>query len=201
MARRRSYQKGNVQPRAGGWTLRYREFNQATRKWITRREKLGVFKSKKAALRAAEPIMVRVNEQNNSDKPPPQLRSDITFSQFVQGRWRAYTLSAEHGPSTIDCYNSLIKNHLLPRFADDRLDQIKPVDISMFLEDLRSKKVAANTLQSFYSLLRLMFDIALAWELIAGSPVRPKLHRPKKVTSEKPYSTTAADSSAAGWIV
>lgn len=184
MARRKSYQRGNVQFHNGVWTLRYREFDYATRTWITRRERLGTFKTKKEARRAAEPIMARVNKRNNSDKPS-KVQSDMTFKQFVAGRWRAYTVSAKHQPSTVDCYNNLLNNHLLPVFGARRLNQIVPTDISDFL-DAKRPIVAANTLMSFYGLLRLLFDLAVEYDLIERSPVRPKLHRPETAKVEKP---------------
>ena len=53
MTRKKSYQKGNVQLHNGVWTLRYREIDHRTGKRITKRERLGIFKNKKAALRAA----------------------------------------------------------------------------------------------------------------------------------------------------
>jgi len=184
MARRKTYQRGNVQLHNGVWTLRYRELNHATCKWFVKREKLGTFKSKKEARRAAEPIMARVNERNNSDKPPEIQH--LTFRQFVEGRWKAYAVSTRHQPSTMDCYGSLLKTHLLPHFGNRQLREILPTDISDLLEGLQAKKLSANTLQSIYSLLRLMFELACEYDLIERSPVRPKLHRPETAKVEKP---------------
>jgi hypothetical protein len=62
----------------------------------------GRFKSNKAASKAAEPIMARVNERDNSDKPP-EIYSDLTFKQFVEGRWKVYADPAEHRTSADDC--------------------------------------------------------------------------------------------------
>jgi integrase len=133
--------------------------------------------------------MVGVNQRNNGDRPS-KLHSVVTFRQFVLDRWKAYTFSAKHQPSTRDCYNSLINNHVLPRFGDRALGQITPADISEFLESLQPK-VSANTLQSFYSLLRLMFDVACEYDLIPSSPVRPKLHRPETAKVNKPTLTAS----------
>ena len=188
MARKKSYQKGNVDLHNGRWTVRYREFDHASRKWVIKREVLGKFKNKKEARRASEPIMMKANERNNSDKPPEkpsEIYAEMTFRQFVESRWKKYTVSAKHQPSTLDCYGSLIKHRLLPHFGDKRLRSITPSHISDFLEGLEAQ-VAANTLQSLYSLLRLMFDIACEYDLIERSPVRSKLHRPETAKVEKP---------------
>jgi integrase len=182
MTRKKSYQKGNVQLHNNVWTLRYREIDHRTGKWDTKRERLGIFKNKKAALQAAEPVMAQVNERNNSDKPPEA--EHLTFRQFVESRWRAYSVTAKHQPSTIDCHSSLLKIHLLPRFGEMFLKDIKPMHISECLESLCRK--SANTQLSIYSLLRQMFDLAQQYDLIQQSPVRPKLHRPEAARVSKP---------------
>src|SRR5215475_12525176 len=80
MTRKRSYQTGSVKRHNGVWTRRYRELNHRTGKYVNKREQLGEFKSVPAARRAAAPIMARVNEHNNSDKPLEAL--PLTFRQF-----------------------------------------------------------------------------------------------------------------------
>lgn len=184
MTRRKSYQKGNVQLHNGQWTLRYRELDHSTGKWATKRVKLGSWRSKKKVREAADLLMKEINERNNSTEVP-KSHADIRFKEFIDGRWKAYTTSAKHQPSTRDCYGSLIRIHLLPYFGQRRLRSITPADISRFLERLQPK-VSANTLQSFYGLLRLMFDLAYQYDLIDSNPVRPRLHRPESVKVEKP---------------
>ena len=180
--KRKSYQRGAVLLKGGYWTLRYRELDYRTGKWINKRERLGKFKTKAAARRAAEPIMARINERNNSDKPPEA--EHLTFKQFVDSRWKAYARTANFQPSTMDCYNCLLKTHLLPRFGQMLLKDIKPLHVSQLLESLSGK--AANTLLAVYSLLRQMLDLAWQYDLIEQSPVRPKLHRPDVPKVKKP---------------
>jgi hypothetical protein len=148
--KRKSYQCGALLLKGGYWTLRYRELDHRTGKWINKRERLGKFKNKTAARRAAEPTMAQVNERDNSDKPPEVQH--LTFRQFVESRWKAYTVTANLQPSTIDCYNSLPRINLLPRFGEMLLKDIKPMHVSECLESLHRK--AAKTLLSIYSLLR-----------------------------------------------
>lgn len=185
MARKKSYQKGSVRLHRDEWTLRYREFDHDSRKWNIKRVKLGKFKDKKAALRAAEPIMARVNERNNSASAPAK-RAEITFREFIAKRWKAYTVS--HQPSSIDTRNSLINTHLLPFFGEKKLASITPGDISDFL-DLTREKISASTVQYLYSLLRLMFSLAEDFDLIERTPIRKKLHRPEVRRAEKPTLT------------
>src|SRR5262245_22093347 len=176
MARKRkSYQRGSVRLHNGKWTLRYRE------EGTIKRVMLGEFKSEKQARREADRIMATVNVTNGK---PLQM----TFKQFVEGRWQAYTLKKNYQPSTLDLYGSLNRIHLLTFFEDKLLTEIAPTDVSDFLDRLQPK-VSTNTLQAIYSLLRLMFDLAFQLDLIEASPVRPKLHRPETARVDKPTLT------------
>lgn len=182
--KQKTYQHGCVQLKNGIWTLRHRELDRRTRKWINKRERLGKFKSKRDAQRAAEPIMARVNERNHTDKPR-KVQEPVTFKRFIATRWKAYTMQAMHQPSTVDSHTSLIKCHLLPFFGEMELGVVAPADISDFMDSKRGK-ASANTMQNLYGLLRLMFELAEQYDLIERSPVRPKLHKPEMPRGEKP---------------
>lgn len=186
MTRRKSYQRGNVQLHNGQWTLRYREFSDRTRKWILKREVLGKFKNKKAALKAAEPIMIRVNERNNCK--PSEVYSDLAFRQFIDTRWHAYEISAKHKRSTRDCRKVLLKNQILPYFGDKLMTEITPEDIADFLNEM-GRTLKPNTLQSLYGMLNLMFEIARQYDFIPQNPVRPLVHKPEPEPIEKPTLT------------
>jgi integrase len=190
MTRKKTYQKGSVRLHYGNWTLRYRELDHLTGEWTTRRVILGKFKDKKTALKAAEPIMARINERNNTE--PQKLNLEITFKEFIETRWKFYRQSAKHQPSTIENHDSLIKNHLMPFFGKKKLREVQPSDISKFLQlKTDEDKLSNNTMQNLYGLLRLMFDIAAQFDLIEKSPVRPKLHKPEVEKVKKPTFSAA----------
>lgn len=185
MTRRKSHQKGSVKLHHGQWTLRYRELNHGTGKWTLKRECLGDFKGKKAALRKAAPIIEAINERNNSRAllGAPNAVA-ITFRQFIELRWRPYT-QTRHQISTINCHNSLIKNHLIPFFGEKPVADITPSDITDFLSSRRDE-LSGNSLQTVYGVLSLMFEIATQHDLIEHSPVRALLHKPEAVSVHKP---------------
>lgn len=69
MARRKSLQRGNLQWHNGCRTLRYREKDHRTGKWVMKRERLDSFadpKQKKAARKAADLFIAGVDIRNNS---------------------------------------------------------------------------------------------------------------------------------------
>lgn len=184
MARRRSYQRGNVEMHNGVWTLRFRLYNYDTRKWEQKREVIeGDFKNKKAARRATEGRMSEVNDHNNRGKA--QRRVEMTFAQFVQTRWKERART--HQPSTMVSYNSMLSNYILPAFGEKALADITPSDLSDFLES--TLNLSASTRSMIYSLLNVIFDLAKQLDIITDSPVRSKLHRPALERKEKPILT------------
>ena len=190
MTRKNSHQKGNLQWHRENWTVRYWELNHQTKEWKLRRERLDGYddpNKKKAARKAADDFIATVNERNNNPKVPKLRKEDseITFKQFVEGRWKAYTITARHQVSTLDQRSSLIKKRLLPFFGEKKLKEIKRADISDFLEDLYGK-LSQHTLQNLYGLLRSMFSVAVDYELIKKSPVKQKIHKPEMMKVEKP---------------
>ncbi len=189
MTRRKTYQKGSVKLHNSNWTLRIRELVHASGKWQMHRYNLGKFKDRKDALKAADPIIRRVNECNNSE--PQKLYSRITFKDFLETHWKVYTVQAKHQISTIDTQNSLIQFHLSPVFDEKLMREVKPSDIGQFLHAKLNQKLSGSTLQMLYGLLRLMFDIAEQYDIIEKSPVRPKLHKPEIQRTEKPTLTAA----------
>ncbi|MFY9610021.1 MAG: tyrosine-type recombinase/integrase [Blastocatellia bacterium] len=163
-------------------SLRYRELDHATGKWTLKRECLGALKSKKAATRAAEPVMKNINERNSS-RSRARNAVVITFKEFIELRWRPYTQS-RHQISTINCHNSLIKGHLIPFFGEKPVANITPSDITDFFSDRRDE-LLGNSLQTVYVVLNLMFEIARQHDLIEHSPVRKLLHKPEPVLVDK----------------
>ncbi len=191
---RRSYQRGYLQWHRGSWTLRYRERDRQTGEWRPRRTKLEGFDDptkKKAAQKAADDLIAQVNERNNVPiKKQKSKPDDITFRQFAEGRWKAYMISANHQPSTIDQRNSLLKNHLSPFFGEMKMGEISRSNVSDFFESIQGK-VSGNTAHNLYGLLGSMFVVAAEHGLCKRSPVRSKIHRPRIGKAEKPVLTAA----------
>jgi integrase len=191
MTQRKSYQKGSVKLHNGSWTLRYRELDHTSGNWTIRRKVLGKFKDKKDALKASEPIMAQVNERNNTE--PKKLYKNITFKEFLESYWKPYTVKKKLQISTMDQRNTIIDLHVLPYFGEKRMQDVQPSDISSFfqLKAKSEKKYSNSTLQAFYGIVRVLFDLAEQNDVIDRNPVRPKLHKPEGVKVEKPTLNAA----------
>jgi integrase len=182
---RHTHQKGNLQFHGGVWTVRYKLLNHQEDRWAWKRERLeGCYdkNNKKAAIKAKQPIMVRVNEYNNNPRP---TRKAVTFREFVDGLWKSYTAERGIERSTIEGYNSMIKQHLMPAFGSKWLDQLTPADMTAFFASIKGKtsdKYALN----LYQLLNIMMEVASQFDLIDKKPLRSKLHKPQYKPKEKP---------------
>ena len=185
--RRRSYQRGSLQWQSRQWTLGYWLLDHRSGKWLQKREREALKdctdrNSKKAALRAAEPFMARINELNNN---PVKADNTVTFADFIKTRWASYLAKVDLQPSTIASYDSMIKKHLMPAFGSMRMAEITPGSMTDFFDRLRSKvspKYAANV----YALANTMFELAYQYEVIPSKPVRSLLHKPQYEIEEKP---------------
>ncbi len=184
MTRRKTYQKGSVKLQNGKWTLRIREFIHPSGSWQMRRFNLGKFKDRKDALKAADPNIRRFTERNNAE--PQKLFEKVTFREFVEPHWKPYTVKKKLQVSTLYQRERILGTHILPFFGSKMMRDIQPSDISKFLRERIDEEYADNTLQNFYAILRVIFDLAEQNDVIEKSPVRSKLHRPEKGKVEKP---------------
>lgn len=185
MARRRSYQKGNVQWHNRQWSIRYWELDHQTGKWSLKRSKLDGCNdknNKKAALKAAAPFMAQINEQNNN---PRKKSETTTFRSFIGGLWESYQANEKLQPSTIYSYASMIKIHLMPAFGDKLIQELTPADMTAFFDNLRDK-VSPKYASNLYALLNTMLEVAYQYDVISSKPLKSKLHKPKYEVDEKP---------------
>lgn len=194
MTRKTTYQKGSVQPckgqrNKGQWDVVYRLYDHSSRTWSQKRERLGRYPNKKAAKKAAEPKMARINQHNNCTDAR-MLYKGITFAEFIEKRWREYEASAKHRQSTLDCRGSLLKHHIAPYFDKKVLGEISPSDIGDLLQKERAK-VSGSTLHQLFSLLKLIFEIARQYDYVEQNPVRPLVHRPDFQRQEKATLTVS----------
>jgi integrase len=180
--RRTSYQRGTIQYHFGRWTVLYRERDENGRS-KQRRHDLGLESkaSRKQALIAAQAVMENVNLRNNN--PEPTVVS-IKFARFTETVWRSYMTNAGLKDSTIYSYDSMMRNYVLPKMGELRLQEITPEDVSHVMQGAEEK--AAKYRSNLFGLLKVAFEVAKQFDLIVKSPVRSKIHKPKLEAKEKP---------------
>ena len=186
---RNSFQGGTVElkKRRGGdvWSIRYRLRDPYSKKgWKHKRELLPECKTEKEARRV---LIMRAAEINSSNNSPQPLA--MTFADFSSSFWEAYLKNRQIKPSTIYSYRSMLDNFILPEFGKMQVAQIRPADITNFLGKAENRGASTKYRLNLYSLLKVMFEVAVEYELVTVSPVRRKLHRPQYKARKKPALT------------
>lgn len=187
---RSSFQRGWLEKRKRKnsvvWLLRYRVRDTSQKNgWRIQCETLRNCPSKKAALNVLERRMREVNALNND----PNRSVEITLREFTSGLWSQYLASKGVRSSTRYSYTSMLERHVLPEFGSMLLEQITPIQIARFFQELRRCGLSPHYQLNIYALLRTLFELAVEYEVIAVSPIRKKLHRPCYRPKEKPSLT------------
>ena len=79
--------------------------------------------------------------------------------------------------------------HLEPRFGDTPLDEIKPLDLETFKQELFGKGLAPKTTHHVLCLLRAIYNKMKEWELYDGPIPTEKFKMPKVDNSRVRYLT------------
>lgn len=89
------------------------------------------------------------------------LRCVPTFQEFAT-RYLDYVMHSKRSWQTDE---SLLRNHLLPRFGTRHLDEIRKDDIIALHHGRRAEGAAPGSANRLLILLRYMFNLALRWEV------------------------------------
>jgi integrase len=81
---------------------------------------------------------------------------------------------------TEENYRSLLRNHILPRWAHTPLGEITTLDVTVWFKDLR-RRLAPATVASIRSLLSMILSDAVKQRLIPVTPVHPHRRRGRRV--------------------
>ncbi|WP_312474146.1 site-specific integrase [Neobacillus sp.] len=118
----------------------------------------------------------------------------MLFSAFVE-EWRKKYLIKEFSQTTINQYNSLLKNHILPAFGHIRIDKFNTMQIINLFSQLREKgsrkdgrgeTLSDRTISHVYRVLKKLFDKAEEWNVIKDNPIK-KVSKPKFEEKEMEY--------------
>ena len=89
------------------------------------------------------------------------LKAVPTFDSFVLDHYMPYVKSYKRSWDTDD---SLLRNHLLPRFGNKHLDEITRGDILKLVQDRLASGAKPGTANRVLILMRYAFNLALRWE-------------------------------------
>ena len=107
-------------------------------------------------------------------------REYLTFGTFYE-RW----IASKHNlkPSTRVSYEQTFRLHILPAFTGKRLEQITPLDVQAWIDDLTASGMNPSTVARCFRNFRGCMKQAEAWELINKAPT-VKINLPRKDNNE-----------------
>lgn len=100
-------------------------------------------------------------------------KSVPTFDKFAPRFIDEFAVANHHKPSGIASKQSVIDNHLLPRFGSKRLNEITDADIQKLKADLADRN--PKTVNNILSVLSKMLKVAADWGEVIEPPVRIRL--------------------------
>jgi integrase len=118
----------------------------------------------------------------------------MLFSAFVKDLRTKY-LVKELSQTTLKTHDSLLKNHILPKFGHLRIDKINTMQIISLLSQLgeegsrkdgRGEILSNRTISHIYGVLKRVFDKAEEWKVVIDNPMK-KVKKPKFEQKEMGY--------------
>jgi len=93
----------------------------------------------------------------------------VTFARWVD-EWRGTTVDLRS--STRARYERDLRLHILPRFGQAQLAQIRPRHVRVWLAEMSASGIPVSAIRRRFSAFRKIMGDAVAMETIAGSPCR-----------------------------
>jgi integrase len=151
--------------------LRYRDKHGKQKQY-----KIGDTKSLtfEQARNAAQTLRARVVLGENLSAEKAALKNVPTFQTFVNERYIPYIKGYKRSWKSD---NSVLRNHLLPKFGRLHLDEITTEAIIAFHHAMRSQGYAAATSNRIVIMMRYMFNLAKKWG-IQGADTNPSVGIP-----------------------
>ena len=144
--------KGSVRKRGSTWSYC---FDLGTIEGKRQRKEKGGFATKKAAEKA---LAAAINEYNSTGEA--FTPSDMTVSDYLD-QWYRQQVQMNLKHSTQTNYASVIRNHLKPALGPYRIGALKPAAIQEYINGLKQKGFARNTVSGILSVLSASLNYAV----------------------------------------
>ena len=112
-----------------------------------------------------ETIEGRVEKQRAKTKVRQPLTVEVYGERWIAQRkkegLRAWRDEATH-----------LRKHVFPTLGDRRLEEVRPLDIRDFVQNLRGGGLANKTVRNIYGTLHRLFEEAVAYEILDKTPCR-----------------------------
>jgi integrase len=154
-----------------GWSVRWRDVDGS-------QGEKGGFASRKDALAYGKTQEVRVMEGRKT-KPS---HSGLTLQAFVEDHWAK---SLKVTKQTKEDYQRSLNSHILPRFADWEMRNIKPIDIETWMKEMsEAGTLSPRTIEKHVNLLGAILKKAVINDYLISTPFS-KISRTAAVKTRK----------------
>lgn len=126
------------------------------------------------------------------DEPEPQAEPVIRFEPFTM-QWLDVVKKPQIKETTYQSYLLTLRTYILPAFGKRLIRDIKPMDVQELLNAIEQKG-ASRMAEKAYTILKPIFDFAIAQDLIAKSPMT-LIRKPKHETRHGEALTAAEERS------
>jgi integrase len=115
---------------------------------------------------------------------------DPRLGRITFGEWASHVEATRTNrrPATKVRDESLLRNHILPRFGEMPLRSIQPADVREWIADMDTSRLAPTTIAKVYQVLHRAFAVALTDDRIGQTPCRAVV-LPSTRSAERRYLT------------
>lgn len=140
------------------------------------------YKTKKAAEKDLPKILLKA--QNGELVKSNSINVTDFFTEWLDNHSKKNDLS----PTTINGYENIINNHVIPYFGQRKLQDLKTYDIQKYFDDKFNSGLSAKTLTQHYRVIKKALTYALKMKLIEYDICRD-VERPKEKKFEQQILT------------
>lgn len=101
----------------------------------------------------------------------------LSVGDYLQ-HWLEDVMRPTLRPSTYARYESIVRNHLMPRIGRTKLQQLKPSQVQALYSAMEEDGVGARTRELAHTVLRKALQQAVEWGYLAANP-SDRVHRPR----------------------
>jgi integrase len=102
---------------------------------------------------------------------PVEARGGMTVGDYLTGRWLPSLPGQDLRPTTIDSYQRIAANHLLPRLGATKLAAVDASTVEAMSGELAADGLSTKTRRNVHGVLSKALADAARWKLIAANPL------------------------------
>ena len=162
---RKRHQRPKVHSFGSKWKLTYWDYASGMARKRTRVWSKNLVRSQREAQAIADKFMLEVNARNN--QPYAGCKAEDNVRSLYERCRRLIWTHLKN--STVGQYEYLLTTHILPRWGETKLKDLKTMDMQEFFNSFHPR-LAPKTIRLMHGSMRAILSQAVVWELIPKNP-------------------------------